>query len=164
MILIMTRIPDQFPVSVTRNSPASVLQFRASLVYSWRQFSMRGLEAGPDMWTGRRCSRYRYRSQNTKWIGEGPSCSRAGYSTEMVFILCTWFGELCSCCSLTALPGPAWVLLNWICKELISSLHASLISDLNFEASSIMPQGVVAQMLQKVVLLQSSYLYNRTLV
>ena len=43
--------------------------------------------------------------------------------TEMRFILCTWFGEFCSCCSLTALPGPAWVLLNWICKDLISSLY-----------------------------------------
>ena len=41
----------------------------------------------------------------------------------MRFILCTWFGEFCSCCSLIALPGPAWVLLNWICKELISSLY-----------------------------------------
>ena len=36
--------------------------------------------------------------------------------TEMRFVLCTWFGEFCACCSLTALPGPAWVLLNWICK------------------------------------------------
>ena len=44
-------------------------------------------------------------------------------STEMRFIICTWFGEFCSCCSLTALPGAAWVLLNWICKELISSLY-----------------------------------------
>ena len=43
--------------------------------------------------------------------------------TEMRFILCTWFGEICSCCSLTAQTGPAWVLLNWICKELISSLY-----------------------------------------
>ena len=43
----------------------------------------------------------------------------------MRFILCTWFGEFCSCCSLTALPSPAWVLLNWICKELISSLYIS---------------------------------------
>ena len=41
----------------------------------------------------------------------------------MRFILCTWFGEFCSCCFLTTLPGPAWVLLNWICKELISSLY-----------------------------------------
>ena len=47
--------------------------------------------------------------------------------TEMRFILCTWFGEFCSCCSLTALPGFAWVLLNWICKELISSLYIYLI-------------------------------------
>ena len=44
----------------------------------------------------------------------------------MRFILCTWFGEFCSCCSLTALPGPAWALLNWICKALISSLYNRL--------------------------------------
>ena len=37
--------------------------------------------------------------------------------TEMRFILCTWFGEISSCSCLTALPGPAWVLLNKICKE-----------------------------------------------
>ena len=43
----------------------------------------------------------------------------------MRFIPCTWFGEFCSCGSLTALHGPAWVLLNWICKELISSLYVA---------------------------------------
>ena len=48
---------------------------------------------------------------------------RTDTCTEMRFILCSWFGEFCSCCSLTDLPGPAWVLLNWICKELISSLY-----------------------------------------
>ena len=36
---------------------------------------------------------------------------------EMRFNLCTWFGEICSCSCLTVLPGPAWVLLNKICKE-----------------------------------------------
>ena len=49
-------------------------------------------------------------------IGQGLMC------TEMRFILCTWFSEFCPCSSLTALPGPVWVLLNWTCKELISSL------------------------------------------
>ena len=53
------------------------------------------------------------------WLRSHPNWS----NTEMRFILCTWFGEFCSCCSLTVLPGPAWVLLNWICKELISSLY-----------------------------------------
>ena len=53
---------------------------------------------------------------------EGYLIAKANISTEMRSILCTWFGEFCSCCSLTALPGPAWVLLNWICKQLISSL------------------------------------------
>ena len=44
--------------------------------------------------------------------------------TEMRFILCTWFGEIYSCSCLTVLPGPAWVLLNKICTELISSLYS----------------------------------------
>ena len=35
----------------------------------------------------------------------------------MRFILCTWFGDFCSCCCLTALPGPAWVLLSKIYKS-----------------------------------------------
>ena len=39
------------------------------------------------------------------------------YSTEMRFIICTWFGEISSCSCLTVLPGPAWVLLNKICEE-----------------------------------------------
>ena len=43
--------------------------------------------------------------------------------TEMRFILCTWFGEISSCSCLTVLPGPAWVLLNKICKYQISSLY-----------------------------------------
>ena len=47
----------------------------------------------------------------------------------MKFILCTWFGEFCSCYSLTALPGPAWVLLNWICKELHNLISAHLQHD-----------------------------------
>ena len=38
-------------------------------------------------------------------------------STEMRYILCTQFGEIYSCSSLTVLPGPAWVLLNKICEE-----------------------------------------------
>ena len=37
--------------------------------------------------------------------------------TEGRFNLCTWLGEICSCSCLTVLPGPAWVLLNKICKD-----------------------------------------------
>ena len=37
--------------------------------------------------------------------------------TEMRYNLCTWLGEISSCSCLTVLPGPAWVLLNKICKE-----------------------------------------------
>ena len=51
-------------------------------------------------------------------------CIRFGHNnTEMRFVLCTWFGEFCSCCSLTALPGPTRVLINWISQEFISSLY-----------------------------------------
>ena len=39
------------------------------------------------------------------------------HTTEMRFILCTWLGEISSCSCLAVLPGPAWVLLNKICKE-----------------------------------------------
>ena len=30
---------------------------------------------------------------------------------------CTWLREISSCSCLTVLPGPAWVLLNKICKD-----------------------------------------------
>ena len=33
---------------------------------------------------------------------------------------CTWFGEIPSCCSLTALPGPAWVQLNYVLQTIFS--------------------------------------------
>ena len=40
-----------------------------------------------------------------------------GETTEMRFNLCTWLGEISSCPCLTVLLGPAWVLLNKICKD-----------------------------------------------
>ena len=42
--------------------------------------------------------------------------SHKGASTEMRLNLCTWLGEISSCSCLTVLPGPAWILLNKICK------------------------------------------------
>ena len=36
---------------------------------------------------------------------------------------CTWLGELSSCSCLTALPGPAWVLLSKIYKPFSRSLY-----------------------------------------
>ena len=38
------------------------------------------------------------------------------YSIELFKMACTWLDEICSCCSLTVLPVPAWVLLNYICS------------------------------------------------
>ena len=37
--------------------------------------------------------------------------------TEMRFNLCMWLGEIYSVPCLTVMPGPAWVLLNKICKD-----------------------------------------------
>ena len=48
------------------------------------------------------------------------------FSTEMRFILCTWFCEFCFCCSLTALPGLAWVLLSKIYIHFCSPLYISI--------------------------------------
>ena len=41
--------------------------------------------------------------------------------TELRKSSCTWFGEVCLCCSLTALPGPAWVLLKYVLQRLFLS-------------------------------------------
>ena len=30
------------------------------------------------------------------------------------------FGEICSCCSLTVMPVPAWVLLNYVLQTIFS--------------------------------------------
>ena len=38
---------------------------------------------------------------------------------------CTWFGEICSCCCLTVLLGPAWVLLSKIYKTFAGSLYCA---------------------------------------
>ena len=42
-------------------------------------------------------------------------------TTELRKSPCTWFGEVCFCCSLTALPGPAWVLLKCVLQRLFLS-------------------------------------------
>ena len=38
--------------------------------------------------------------------------------TEMKKFLCTWLGEVCYSCSLTVLPGPAWVVLNYVLQRI----------------------------------------------
>ena len=38
---------------------------------------------------------------------------------------CTWLREFSSCSCLTALPGPAWVLLSKIYKSFAGSLYIS---------------------------------------
>ena len=39
--------------------------------------------------------------------------------TEMSKILCTWLREVCSCCSLTVLPGPVRVLLIYVSQRIL---------------------------------------------
>ena len=40
-------------------------------------------------------------------------------ATEKRKILSMWFGEICSSCSLTVLPGPAWVLHKYVLERII---------------------------------------------
>ena len=42
------------------------------------------------------------------------------HCTEPEKMVCTWFGEIPSCCSLTALLGPVWVLLNYVLQTIFS--------------------------------------------
>ena len=40
--------------------------------------------------------------------------------------LCTWFGEVCYSCSLTVLPGPAWVVLIYVLQGIFFHLCTSV--------------------------------------
>ena len=40
--------------------------------------------------------------------------------TEPEKMACTWFGEVYSCCCLTSLPKPAWVLLDYVLQTIFS--------------------------------------------
>ena len=43
-----------------------------------------------------------------------------GVCTEPEKMACTWFGEIPSCCSLSALLGPVWVLLSYVLQTIFS--------------------------------------------
>ena len=66
-----------------------------------------------------------------KQEGNGPLDSRAKVMisdkkfglTELRKFLCTWFGEVCSCCSLSLLPQPACNILATMCKQIFSALY-----------------------------------------
>ena len=45
---------------------------------------------------------------------------RSHKCTEVKKMACTWFGEIPSCCSLTALLGPVWVLLTYVLQTIFS--------------------------------------------
>ena len=46
--------------------------------------------------------------------------ARGGNSTEVEKMARTWFGEIPSCCPLTVLLGPAWVLLKCVLQTIFS--------------------------------------------
>ena len=45
------------------------------------------------------------------------------YCTELPKMVCTWLREVCSCSSLSVLPGPTWVLLSKIYKPFLGALY-----------------------------------------
>ena len=46
---------------------------------------------------------------------------KEGVCTEVHLMVRSRFGENCSCCCLRALPGPAWVLLNYVLHTILST-------------------------------------------
>ena len=46
--------------------------------------------------------------------------------TKIYFIMCSRFGEVCSWCISALLPGPAWVLLNYVLRRIIKPLYLRL--------------------------------------
>ena len=51
----------------------------------------------------------------------------ASLYTEAGKMACTWFGEIPSCCSLTFLLGPAWVLLTYVLQTIFSSTVSTIL-------------------------------------
>ena len=47
-------------------------------------------------------------------------------TTELRKFLCTWFGEVCSCCSLSLLPQPAYNIIATMYKQIFSALYIGL--------------------------------------
>ena len=46
--------------------------------------------------------------------------------TKIYFIMCSRFGEVCSWCISALLPGPAWVLLNYVLRRIIKPLYCCM--------------------------------------
>ena len=50
------------------------------------------------------------------------------------------FGEVCSCCCLPALPGPAWVLLNYVMRTILcTSVNQIVIHDHEYPHCIVFP-------------------------
>ena len=59
------------------------------------------------------------------WIDEevGPATPPKVITTGLRKFLCTWFGEVCSCCSLSLLPQLACNILATMYKQIFSALY-----------------------------------------
>ena len=91
-------------------NPLWRLFMRADDSITWTDLAGEGYGSGTG---GRRFSSYRIKG----------SIAYKVKSTELRRSLCTWLWEIGFCCCLTSLPGPAWLLLNKICKDFFSALY-----------------------------------------
>ena len=67
-----------------------------------------------------------------------PTLSPTPYRDEK--FLCTWFGEVCYSCSLTVLPGSAWVVLIYVLQiNFFTSVRAEVIRGWSQNCSILIP-------------------------
>ena len=63
---------------------------------------------------------------------------------------CTWFGEVCYCCCLPALPGLAWVLLKYVLQRLfLISVFATTLSGCQERSPCRYPSGTSPSKLRR---------------
>ena len=80
-------------------------------------------------------------------------------------ILCMWLREVCSCCSLTVLPGPDWVLLNYVLQRIfLSSVVREVAWILKYESMAETRQADVICGWTDIMLMRSSRELRRSTV
>ena len=88
---------------------------------------------GSDMYVSlptRRAHGVTVNMQSNQWTTQhsavGPECSKLLKTTELRKFLCTWFGEVCSCCDLSLLPQLACNhSRNHVQRNFLSSVRTS---------------------------------------
>ena len=70
---------------------------------------------------------YRLTAARTKAVRKAHVLIHLDTCTGVKKFLCTWFGEVCYSCSLTVLPGSAWVVLIYVLqRNFFTSVQGSL--------------------------------------